>query len=196
MAEQLDEGNQLEVSDLDDSAEVFDPQLSWDAGRRRRAVRGRDQTALSGSGAARSFAAGSLVCCDEATGTSLSPAKVLANNSGSGVPGDPEQFGYCWRVRAVDPDGNAGEWNYGRPFDKTCPAVDRGSPPARQSRRHRRRISIPVRRSSTPSSPAIVWRPVPGASSYEVQVVPYVQIPGTSSFVCNWSSATSDTWTS
>ena len=56
------------------------------------------------------------------TGTSLSPAKVLPNNTGSGVPGDPEQFGYWWRVRGVDPDGNSGEWNYGRPFDKTYPA--------------------------------------------------------------------------
>ena len=190
----LDERNQLSVTDLDGSAEVFDPQLAWApiAGAARYDV--EISTALIGSGAARSFPAGSVVCCsDQATGTSLSPAKILANNSGSGEPGDPEQFGYWWRVRAVDPDGNSGEWNYGRPFDKTYPAAiaalhlrdNFGDTPTDLD---------PGTAVVDTAAPAIVWQPVPGASSYEVHVVPYVQIPNTSFSVCNWSSASTDTW--
>jgi large repetitive protein len=108
---------QLTVSDNEDKvAEVFDPRLNWAP------VPGaaRYQVEIS---TAQSFPTGSVVCCtDPTTGTSLSPAKLLANNTGSGVPGDPEQFGNWWRVRAVDADGNAGQWNYGAPFDATYPA--------------------------------------------------------------------------
>ena len=159
-----------------------------------RSLRRRDQHRAQPEGGAKSFPAGSVVCCsDQSTGTSLSPAKVLANNSGSGVAGDPEQFGYWWRVRAVDPDGNSGEWNYGRPFDKTYPAPIAGSTCATISATSPTDLDPGTAVIDT-SSPAMVWRPVPGASSYEVQVVPYVQVPNTSASVCNWSSAASDTW--
>jgi hypothetical protein len=190
----LDEATQLGVGDLDESAEVFDPQLTWAPvpGAARYEV--EISTAINRDGGGRSFPAGSVVCCsDPATGVSLSPAKLLANNTGSGVPGDPEQFGYWWRVRALDPDGNAGAWNYGPPFDKTYPASITGL--------HLRDNLGDVPTDLDPgtavvdtSAPAIVWQQVPGASSYEVHVVPYVQVPGTSTSVCNWSSAASDTW--
>ena len=53
------------------------------------------------------FPAGSKWCCSNATtGTSLSPTKSLANNA------------YYWRVRGVDSEGNAGQWNYGPSFTK------------------------------------------------------------------------------
>jgi hypothetical protein len=190
----LDEQSQLGVNDLDDSAEVFDPQLTWTPIPGAAQYEVEISTALSrDGGGAKSFPAGSVVCCaDPVTGTSLSPPKVLANNTGSGQPGDPEQFGYWWRVRGVDPDGNAGEWNYGQPFDKTFPAAIAGL--------HLRDNLGDVPTDADPSTavvdtsaPAIVWDQVPGASSYEVQVVPYVQIPNTSLAVCNWS-ASSDTW--
>ena len=191
----LDEASQLGVSDLDDSAEVFDPQLTWApiAGAAHYDV--EISTALTrDSAGGRSFPAGSVVCCsDQSTGTSLSPTKVLANNTGSGVPGDSEEFGYWWRVRAVDPDGNAGEWNYGRPFDKTYPASI-GGLHLRDNLADTPTDLDPATPVVDTSAPALVWQQVPGASSYEVQVVPYVQIPGTSSSVCNWSSAALDTW--
>jgi hypothetical protein len=188
------EPTQLSTDDLDPNAEVFDPQLKWApiAGAAQYQV--EISTAQVKIGTARDFPAGSVVCCsDPTTGTSLSPTKVLANNTGSGVAGDPEQFGYWWRVRAVDLDGNAGEWNYGQPFDKTYPAPVGGL--------HLRDNlgDAPTDRDTATGvvdtwSPAIVWHQVPGASSYEVQVVPYVQVPSTSISVCNWSSTSSDTW--
>jgi hypothetical protein len=190
----LDERTQLGVGDLDESAEVFDPQLTWAPVRGAARYEVEISTALDRDGGARSFPAGSVVCCSDAvTGMSLSPTKLLANNTGSGAAGDPDQFGYWWRVRGLDPDGNAGAWNYGPPFDKTYPASIAGL--------HLRDNLGDVATDLDPgtpvvdtSSPAIVWQQVPGASSYEVRVVPYVQVPGTSISVCNWSSAASDTW--
>jgi hypothetical protein len=184
----LDEQTQLSWSDLDATAEVFDPQLLWAP------IPGAAKYQVEIS-TARSFPAGSVVCCsDRVTGTSLSPAKVLANNTGSGLPGDPEQFGYWWRVRAVDADGNAGEWNNGRPFDNAYLAHI-GNLHLRDNLGN----VATDRDAATPDvvdtwAPAIVWDQVPGASSYEVRVVPYLQVPGTSTYVCNWSSNAIDAW--
>ena len=186
----LDEATQLRVGDLDESAEVFDPQLTWTpiAGAAHYQVEISTALNRDGSGA-KSFPTGSVVCCSElASGTSLSPAKLLANNTGSGVPGDPEQFGYWWRVRAIDPDGNAGAWNYGQPFDKTYPAAIAGLH-VRDNLGDAPTDLDPSTAVIDTSAPAIVWNQVPGASSYEVQVVPYAQIPGTSLSICNWSAS-------
>ncbi|HSD80221.1 MAG TPA: hypothetical protein VLB47_06150, partial [Solirubrobacteraceae bacterium] len=171
---------QLRVADLDGSAEVLDPQLSWEP------VLGAARYDVEIS-TARDFPAGSIVCCSDRTiGTSLSPAKVLANNTGSGVPGDPEQFGYWWRVRAVDADGNAGVWNAGPPFDKTYPATIGGL-------HLRDNLGDPATDADagTPSLldtsvPVVTWDPVAGASDYEVDVAPYETV-GMATF-CNWSA--------
>jgi hypothetical protein len=196
----LNEATQLAVDELDpvpgvaDPHQRFDPQLRWApiAGASRYQV--EISTALERDGGDRSFPAGSIVCCSDATtGTALSPTKILANNTGSGVPGDPEQFGYWWRVRAVDADGNAGAWNFGPPFDKTYPMGITGL-----HVRDNLDDAPTDRDPGTPGldtwSPAIVWNPVQGASSYELQVVPYVPVPFTSTSVCNWSSVSTDTW--
>ena len=45
-------------------------------------------------------------CTDRVIGTSVSPVTLLANNT------------YYWRVRGVDPDGNAGQWNVGPEFER------------------------------------------------------------------------------
>lgn len=187
---------QLGVTDLDATAEVFDPRLSWApvAGAARYQVEISTAVERDALGHPTSFPAGSVVCCsDPTTGTSLSPAKVLANNTGSGVPNDPEQYGYWWRVRAVDPDGNAGSWAYGKPFDKTYPAQV-GHLHLRDNLADAPTDADPSTGVVDTSAPAIVWDQVPGASSYEVQVVPYVQVPSTTTFVCNWSSTATDTW--
>jgi hypothetical protein len=179
--------------DLDPSPEVrdpthefLDPQLAWTP------VAGAANYQVEIS-TERGFPAGSVLCCsDPVTGTSLSP--ILANNTGTGIPGDPKQFGYWWRVRAVDPGGNSGEWVEGQPFDKTYPV--------RVSGLHLRDNvgDVPTdREPATPgiidtSAPVLVWDQVQAASSYEVHVVPYAQATATSPFRCNWSSTFSDTW--
>lgn len=177
---------QVRVTDLDASGEVFDPQLSWSP------VPGAASYQVEIS-TAKDFPAGSIVCCSDKTiGTSLSPTKVLPNNTGSGVPGDTEEYGYRWRVRAVDPGGNAGVWNYGQPFDKTYPATVGGL---------HLRVYDPANPGAdvTPgpgvpdtSAPIVSWDQVPGASSYEVRVVPYETVGASTS--CNWSASPSATW--
>jgi hypothetical protein len=155
------------LSDLNADARVFDPQLSWDG------VPGAATYEVE-INSSQDFAPGSKVCCSEVSiGTSLSPQKVLPNNH------------YYWRVRALDLQGNAGLWNLGPEFDKSFDAVT----PTVPNLRLRDNVSDLLAAGSTTSTPVIAWDPVPGAASYEVQVVPYT-LGG-----CNWTSATIDTWT-
>ena len=53
------------------------------------------------------FATGSKVFSANTSATSFAPTQTLPNNT------------YYWRVRGVDPQGQAGPWNNGPPFDKT-----------------------------------------------------------------------------
>ena len=150
------------VDDLNSDARVYDPQLSWDP------VPGAAQYDVEVS-ASSDFAPGSAVCCDgTVTGTSTSPTKVLANNT------------YYWRIRARDVDGNAGAWNIGPSFRKDFDAVS----PTIPNLHMRDHANDPAAGPGTPTlqTPIIDWDPVPGASSYEVQVVPYV------SGACDWTS--------
>jgi hypothetical protein len=182
----LNEGTQMSVQDLDGSAEVFDPQLNWAPIPGASSYEVEISMAVSDGQADNSFPAGSIVCCGTAvTGTSLSPAKLLPNNTG----GDPGQKGYRWRVRGLDPDGNAGAWNYGPAFDQSYPASIKGLH-LRDNVGDAPTDLDPSTEVVDTSAPAIVWNQVPGASSYEVNVVPYVQVPGTSVSVCNWSAST------
>src|SRR5207302_1843161 len=105
----------LLVTDLSTAAEVYDPQFSWApvAGAARYEVEINSSV---------DFAPGSKVCCTGTTiATSLSPTTVFKDNV------------YYWRVRAIDPDGNAGVWNnwqdpvtgdpgFTKTFDKVAPA--------------------------------------------------------------------------
>jgi hypothetical protein len=140
---------------------IFDPQFSWGP------IPGAARYEVEVN-SAEEFAAGSKWCCEHTTiGTSLAPPDVLANNSQ-----------YYWRVRAIDPRGNAGVWNYGTPFTK---AFDNQVPSI---------ANLTVRNvhgealSGVPATdtPIVTWDPVPGASRYEVQIVPYQGGLG-----CDWS---------
>jgi hypothetical protein len=105
---------------------------------------------------AQDFTPGSKVCCSGlVTATSVSPTKFLANNV------------YHWRVRAFDLNGNAGQWNIGPDFRK---AFDDMTP------------AIPNLQVADGNNGLITWDPVEGASSYEVDIAPYV------SSNCNWLS--------
>jgi hypothetical protein len=163
-------------ADLVPEPHVVDPQFSWDP------VPGaaRYEVEVNSS---RDFAPGSRVCCTgQVIGSSLSPTRVLRDNT------------YYWRVRAFDPEGNAGIWNEGPQFVKT---FDKSPPvpgPSIANMRMRDNLSDP----GTDVSPAVAgyqtnvpivrWDPVPGASSYEVVVTPFDLGLG----ICNWSST--DRW--
>jgi hypothetical protein len=157
------------LTDLDPDAAVFDPQFSWDP------VPGaaRYQIEVNSS---EDFAPDSKVCCtDPTTGTSLSPTQILANNA------------YYWRVRAVDPDGNAGVWNVGPGFTKDFDGIVPSIPNLRV--RNNQHDPLPPATLAEPQYPAIdtnnpiiQWDPVPGASSYEVDISSW------NGFACNWTN--------
>jgi hypothetical protein len=158
------------VVDLDPAAEVFDPQFSWDS------VLGAARYEVEVN-ASVGFAPGSKVCCNGTTiNTSLSPTVVFKDNT------------LYWRVRAIDADGNAGVWNYGpyftKAFDKVPPVVGTSI----KNVHMRDNVSNPgadvdpVKPGYQTEVPVVTWDPVPGASSYEVDVTPYA---GT---LCDWAS--------
>ena len=153
------------VADLDEDSRVYDPQFSWDA------VPGAAGYAVEVN-PSDDFAPGSTVCCaDKVIGTTLSPHKVLANNR------------YYWRVRAIDADGNPGVWNTGPTFDKAFDAVVPSIPQLRL-RDNTADPAVDLGGASVPTveTPVVVWDPVPGASSYQVQVAPFEG-------GCNWTSS-------
>jgi hypothetical protein len=160
------------VDDLNADARVYDPQFSWD----RVAGAAHYDVEVNSS---QDFAVGSKVCCDDTTvGTSLSPKKIFPNNT------------YYWRVRALDPQGISGVWNEGAPFQKVYDPVTPTVPNLVL-----RENDATLAPGSTTDSPIIAWDPVPGAASYDINVVPYV-LGG-----CNWadpdwqSSTAATAWT-
>ena len=171
----------VRYTDLNSSPEVVDPQLSWNAvpGAARYEV--EINTSID-------FAPGSKVCCAGSTiATSISPTAMLRNNT------------YYWRVRAIDPAGNAGVWNGVTPvpnfFQKTFDNVPPVTTPSIKNLHMRDNLSDPGQDKDTGAlgfqtyAPVLTWDPVPGASSYEVDVTPF---DGAS---CDWSASTlSDQW--
>jgi hypothetical protein len=156
-----------------DASTYVDPQFQWDA------VPGaaRYEVEVNSS---QDFASGSKICCtDPTTGTSLSPTKLLPNNTD--LP--DAQLGYHWRVRAIDTDGNAGQWNIGQMFRKAFDDVV----PTIPNLRVRNSSGADLAPGATTSSPIVDWDPVPGASSYEVRVVPWIG-------GCNWNAASTESW--
>ena len=118
------------------------------------------------------WSVGSKVCCTgTTTGTELSPTVTLPNNV------------YNWRVRAIDPDGNFGQWNVGSPFDKHFGNL----PPTIQNLRLRDKDGD-IATGSASSSPIVMWDPVPGAADYEYQIVPRTL------GICDWTDTGADVW--
>src|SRR5439155_8343868 len=159
------------VTDLfttgDPQNRVMDPQFSWDP------IPGAASYQVEVN-PSEDWAVGSKVCCDEtATGTSLSPLALLPNNT------------YYWRVRAVDADGNAGDWNVGPSFKK---GFDDVSAPLATVTGLRVRDNVVDQTPEigaydlpTTDFPVIAWDLVPGASSYEVRIAPWEGF-------CNWTA--------
>ena len=162
------------VDDLDSNPEVYDPRFWWDP------VPGAARYEVEINSSV-DFAPGSKVCCNGTTiATSLSPTKVF------------EDATYHWRVRAIDPDGNAGVWNVGPVFQKTFDNVPPVTAPAIKNL-HMADNNGDVGTDQDPGTagyqtqvPIVRWNPVHGASGYQVDVAPY------ESGVCNWSAPSSD----
>ena len=146
------------LHDLRDDARVIDPQLSWDpvlgAAGYEVEVNNSDDWAAGLEGLLHGPDDGNVAFAH----------KVLPNNR------------YYWRVRAFDPDGNAGSWNVGVPFDKDFDNVV-GQPTVTGLHLRDNLADPAVDLDPGPGAPEtevpiVSWDPVPGASSYEVQVVP------------------------
>jgi hypothetical protein len=159
------------LSDLAPEAEIFDPEFSWDpvAGAARYEVE---------VNASDDFAAGSKVCCTSPTiASSLSPTKLLKDNR------------YYWRIRAIDPEGNAGVWNYGPAFEKRFDKVPPVEGASIRNVHMRDNIADPGIDTApgTPgyqtNVPIVAWDPVPGASSYLVDVARF------QSDMCQWATS-------
>jgi hypothetical protein len=170
------------LSDLAPSTEHFDPQFSWDMvpGAARYEVEVNSDS---------NFDPASKVCCtDKPVSTTLTPLEVFANNT------------YYWRVRAIDRAGNAGVWNEGPSFDKTFDNYPDLSEPSIKNLRMRDAndpgsdldLSAPGYQTDTP---ILTWDPVPGAASYQVDVVPFRVVNAGDPAQCEWTASGSTRWT-
>jgi hypothetical protein len=139
------------VNDLNSDPRVFDPQFSWAAvpGAARYEVEVNPSDDWNPT---------AKVCCSDATiGNSLSPTKLLGTNT------------YLWRVRAIDAQGDVGQWNVGPSFHIDIDPVAPTIPNLRL--RDNTTDPLPGPYPIATTNPVIQWDPVPGASSYEVQLL-------------------------
>ena len=169
------------LNDLAPSTEHFDPQFAWDMvpGAARYEVEVNSDS---------NFDPASKVCCtDKPVSTTLTPLEVFANNT------------YYWRVRAIDRGGNAGVWNEGPSFDKTFDNYPDLSEDSIKNLRMRDANDPgtdlePGTDGYQTDTPILTWDPVPGAASYQVDVVPFQSVNG-SPEMCNWTASSSARWT-
>lgn len=181
----------LTVTDLDPSTEVYDPQFSWTP------VQGAAKYQVEVNSDP-NWATGSKVCCSGFTiATALTPAALL--------PADT----YYWRVRPYDASGNPGPWTRytdgaASPVDTFTISYDSGLGSVHNlSMRDAQDQVIPwVPGGVSTEVPIVSWDPVPGASSYEVDVTPFndVSAPNACDYTANsmvqWDVLTAATsWT-
>jgi hypothetical protein len=108
-------------------------------------------------------------------GTSLSPKQLM-----------PNETTLYWRVRAIDVNGDAGQWNLGGPFTESFDLTTPTIPNLNLVDSSGKALSTDagVYPTGHPTvSPIVTWNPVPGASSYEYEFTPF---DGTG---CDWTGA-------
>jgi hypothetical protein len=150
-------------SNVATASSIVDPQFSWDP------IPGAAQYQVEVN-SSQDFPAGSKRCCaDTIVGTSLSPKQLL-----------PNETTLYWRIRALDVHGDAGDWNHGPTFTESFDAQT----PTVPNLTLRDVNGNAVAPGSATNSPIVTWDPVPGASSYEIQVSNYLTQPFA---YCDWS---------
>ena len=141
------------VTDMVPGVEIYDPLFSW-APIPGAASYQIEINLTSG------FAPGSKVLAANTGATSFAPLKSLPNNT------------YYWRVRGVDPQGQAGPWNQGPSFDKTYDLTTVPGPPnlrVLDSQLNAPPV-LPGDTDPTVNEPVLEWDTVPGARSYQVSI--------------------------
>jgi hypothetical protein len=187
-ANRLTVSNAVTSGDLAGGAatSLFLPQLSWApaAGAVRYEVEINPDA---------NWATGSRVCCTGATvATSMTPAVSLRSNR------------YYWRVRGIDGSGNAGAWfpagdgtnaaAFTKTFGNVCSAdLTENCIPQSQPSLVNLHVEdangTRVGDGATTSSPIVRWDAAPGASSYEYEIVPYLDGGG-----CWWTAPAASHW--
>jgi hypothetical protein len=151
------------VVDVAPQSELYVPEFTWDP------IPGAAKYEVEINSVFDFPAGASKVCCDSSDWpitTTFTPKETLPNNT------------YYWRVRAINAHGEAGDWNEGPSFVKTFANYPDLSELGIKNL-HMRDASDPGTDidPGTPGYqtqlPIIAWDPVPGASSYQVNVGVY-----------------------
>jgi hypothetical protein len=151
------------VQDTAPETELYVPEFTWDP------IPGAAKYEVEINSVFDFPAGASKVCCDSSDWpitTTFTPKETLPNNT------------YYWRVRAINAHGEAGDWNEGPSFVKTFSNYPDLSEPGIKNL-HMRDTSDPgtdadpVTAGYQTNLPIIAWDPVPGASSYQVNVGHY-----------------------
>lgn len=136
------------VTDMVPGIEIYDPLFSWPA------IPGAAGYEVEINPTA-AFAPGSRVFSSGTAATEFAPQKTLPNNT------------YYWRVRGIDPQGQAGPWNSGPSFTKT---YDQTVLPGPANLRVEDTQGTVIAANGHVNEPVFRWSTVPGARVYEVQI--------------------------
>jgi hypothetical protein len=135
------------VTDMVPAIEIYDPLFSW-APIPGAASYQVEINPTSG------FAPGSRKLLANTNATAYAPTRTMPNNV------------YFWRVRGVDPQGQAGPWNNGPAFDKTYDQTPPPLGPPNLRVYDTKGALIPV--DGNVNEPVLKWDTVPGARTYLV----------------------------
>jgi len=135
------------VTDMVPGVEIYDPLFKWDP---IPGAASYEMEVNTTSG----FATGSKLFSATTSATSYAPTGTLPNNT------------YYWRVRGLDPQGQAGPWNNGPTFDKTYDQTVVPGPPNLTVLNSKLQ---PIAPGGNVNEPVVTWSTVPGARHYEVQ---------------------------
>jgi hypothetical protein len=141
------------VTDMVAGVEIYDPLFSWTP------IPGAASYQVEINRTA-GFAPGSRNLLAGTNATQYAPKQTMPNNT------------YYWRVRGVDPQGQAGPWNTGPSFDKTYDQTPDPQGP-QNLRVYDTKLAGPFATETTIGAvdqPVIMWDTVPGARAYQLSI--------------------------